>query len=296
MSSYLIAVTTQIGIYGLLTLSLSLQYGYTGLINFGQVGFYAIGAYAAALLGTALGWGPWGSLAAAALFAAVAAVPIGLLTLRLREDYLAIVTLGFAEVVRLTIVAEDWLTNGTAGISGIARPFAALGVGIERDLAFLALILVALVLVAVGLGVIVRSPFGRIVKAIRDDEDAVRVLGKEPFVPRIKVLCLGAAIAGFAGGLQAQYIGYVGPDQFISYVTFIIWIAMIIGGTRSFLGAIVGAGVVLLFLEGSRFLRDELPDISETALASARLAIVGLALILTMLYRPGGLVGGKDAR
>lgn len=295
MVGYLAAVLTQVGIYALLTLSLSLQYGFTGLINFGLVGFYAIGAYAAAILAQSLGLGPWSGLLASLSMAALFAVPIGLLTLRLREDYLAIVTLGFAEVIRLVATSESWLTNGTSGISGIERPFAALGIGMVRDLAFLGLIVAAIAAVAWLLTVIIRSPFGRLVRAIRDDEDAVRVLGKEPLRYRLPMLLLGAAIAGLAGGFQAQYIGYVAPDQFISYVTFIVWIAMIIGGTRSFRGALIGSAVILAFLEGSRFVRDAVPGISEVQLASLRLALVGLALILMMIYRPDGLVRERNA-
>lgn len=296
MTSYLIAVLSQVGIYALLTLSLSLQYGFTGLINFGLVGFYAIGAYTGAIVAVSLGWSPWAGMALAAIAAAAMAIPIGLLTLRLREDYLAIVTLGFAEVIRLVAVGETWLTNGMSGISGIERPFAWLGIGFARDVSFLTLIAGAIAILLVLLTVIIRSPFGRLVRAIRDDEDAVRVLGKEPLKYRLQVLLLGASIAGLAGAFQAQYIGYVAPDQFISYVTFIVWIAMIMGGTRSFRGAMVGAGLIIVFLEGSRFLRDALPDVSEVRLASVRLAIVGLALILMMIYRPDGLVRERDAK
>lgn len=296
MTSYLIAVLSQVGIYALLTLSLSLQYGFTGLINFGLVGFYAIGAYTGAIVAVSLGWSPWAGMTLAALAAAAMAIPLGLLTLRLREDYLAIVTLGFAEVIRLVAVGESWLTNGMSGISGIERPFAWLGVGFARDVSFLALIVGAIAVLLVLLTVIIRSPFGRLVRAIRDDEDAVRVLGKEPLKYRLQVLLLGASIAGLAGAFQAQYIGYVAPDQFISYVTFIVWIAMIMGGTRSFRGAMVGAGLIIVFLEGSRFLRDALPDVSEVRLASVRLAIVGLALILMMIYRPDGLVREGNAK
>lgn len=296
MSSYVIAVSSQVGIYGLLAMSLSLQYGFTGLINFGLVGFYAVGAYAAAIAAASLGWSPWAGLGVAALASMIAAIPIGLLTLRLREDYLAIVTLGFAELIRLIAVSESWLTNGMSGLSGIERPFAALGVGMGRDLSFLALIVAVIAALWAMLTLIIRSPFGRLVRAIRDDEDAVRVLGKEPLKYRLQVLLLGAAIAGVAGAFQAQYIGYVAPDQFISYVTFIVWIALIVGGTRSFSGALVGASLIMIFLEGSRFTRDALPDVSEARMASARLALVGLALILMMIFRPDGLVRARGAR
>jgi len=120
------------------------------------------------------------------------------------------------------------------------------------------------------------------------------VLGKEPLRYRLQVLLLGAFIAGIAGAFQAQYIGYVAPDQFISYVTFIVWIALIMGGTRSFSGALLGAALIMIFLEGSRFLHDAFPEFSETRLASVRLGAVGLALILMMIFRPDGLVRVRE--
>ena len=152
MSFYLLAVGTMGGIYALLALGLNLQYGYTGLINFGVVAFYAIGAYTSALLG--LHGVPFAaSLVAATLLAAAFAWPLGVICLRLRDDYLAIVTLAFAEILRTVVVSEDWLTSGPRGLPGISRPFAALGPSAEA-VAYLVLVLAMVavgVLITIGL-------------------------------------------------------------------------------------------------------------------------------------------------
>ena len=286
---YLLAVGTVGGIYALLALGLNLQYGYTGLINFGVVALYAVGAYTSALLslhGVPIGLG----MAAGALLAAACAWPLGLICLRLRDDYLAIVTLAFAEIVRTVIVSEDWLTSGPRGLPGIPRPFASLG-GQAASLAYLALVAIAVaggVLVTLGL---VRSPFGRLIQAIRDDEDAVRAIGKNPAGAKLVVFATGAGMAGLAGALYAHYLSYISPDQFVPLLTFYVWIAVIMGGAGRIGGALAGAALLTSFLEGSRFLRDVLPFVSDVQMASLRLAAIGLALVLFTIYRPQGLLG-----
>ena len=178
MEGYLLAVGTIGGIYALLALGLNLQYGYTGLINFGVVALYAIGAYTSALL-TMQGMPIALAMAAGTLLAAACAWPLGVICLRLRDDYLAIVTLAFAEIVRTVIVSEDWLTAGPRGLPGIPRPFASM----TPEAAGVAYLCLVLAMVAICMGVtagLVRSPFGRLIRAIRDDEDAVRSIGKSP--------------------------------------------------------------------------------------------------------------------
>jgi branched-chain amino acid transport system permease protein len=288
VTAYLTAVAIVALIYMLLTIGLNLQYGYTGLINFGVVAFFAIGAYASALLSLA-GWPLPLAFAAGMLAAGLVAYPIGLLSLRLSEDYLAVVTLGFAESVRLAIQQEAWLTKGVQGLPGIPRMFQALGVGEAASFATLVALLLCNI-GAIGLMLhLVRSPYGRLIQAIRDDEIAVTVIGKDPRRPKVQVFMLGAALAGLAGGFYAHFIGYLSPDQFLSLVTFYVWIAMILGGTGRVGGAVVGSALLMVFLEGSRFARDWIPGVSEVQMASVRLAIVGLALILFTLYRPQGL-------
>lgn len=292
MESYLIAVGIIALIYMLLTVGLNLQYGYTGLINFGHVAFFAIGAYASALL-SLQGWPLAPAFVVGMVVAGLAAYPVGLLSLRLSDDYLAVVTLGFAETVRLVIQEEKWLTQGVQGLPGIPRIFQSLGVGGYAELATL-LMLVACNGAAIALLVhLVRSPYGRLIQAIRDDEVAVKALGKDPARLKVQVFMLGAALAGLAGAFYAHFITYLSPDQFLPLVTFYVWIAVIIGGPGRTSGAVVGSLILMTFLEGSRFARDLIPGVSEVQMASVRLAIVGLALILFTIYLPQGIMGKR---
>ncbi len=295
MEAYLVAIGIISAIYVLLALGLTLQYGMTGIINFGHVGFFAIGAYATALFAEA-GWPLPVGFVAAALLAALAAWPLGMISLRLREDYFAIVSLGFSEIVRLVVTSEKWLTNGVQGIPGIPKLFGGLGVGIANGAAVLALLVLVNLVAILAMRRIVASPFGRMIEAIRDNEEAVKALGKDPARFKVQVLMLGAALAGLSGAFYAHYIGYISPDQFVPLVTFQIWMAIIMGGVGRVSGALAGTLILMLFLEGSRFLRDILPFISEVEMASVRLGLVGLALILFTIYRPQGLMGEARRR
>lgn len=296
MEAYLVAILIIASIYVLLSLGLTLHYGLTGLINFGHVGFFCIGAYAAAILSTYAQMPLIVGFVAAAILAGLMAWPIGLVSLRLRDDYFAIVTLGFSETVRLVVTSERWLTNGVQGIPGIPRLFEGLGVGMPTALAVLG-VLTAVNAVAVLIFFrLVKSPFGRMIEAIRDNEEAVRALGKDPARFKIQVLVLGAALAGISGAFYAHYIGYVVPDQFVPLITFYVWMAIIMGGVGRISGAVVGTGLLMLFLEGSRFLRDVMPFISAVDMASVRIGAVGLLLVLFTLYRPQGLMGDYTKR
>lgn len=295
MEAYIIAIAIVTAIYVLLALGLNLQYGLTGLINFGHVGFFCVGAYTAALL-SKHEISPLVAFPVAALLAAMAAWPLGVVSLRLREDYFAIVSLGFSEVVRLVATSERWLTNGVQGISGIPKLMDGLVPRTAEPVAVLAL------LVAVNLGAILmmrriaNSPFGRVIEAIRDNEEAVKSLGKDPAGFKMKVLMLGAALAGVAGAFYAHYISFISPEQFVPLVTFQIWMAIIMGGVGRMSGALVGTLILMLFLEGSRFLRDIIPFIPDVEMASIRLGVVGIAIVLFTLYRPQGLMGDFTRR
>ncbi|MBX3540496.1 MAG: branched-chain amino acid ABC transporter permease [Chelatococcus sp.] len=295
MEAYLVAIAIVALIYVLLALGLTLQYGFTGLINFGHVGFFAIGAYTSAIL--AMSGVPLVlSFAAGTIVAGLAAWPIGLIALRLRDDYFAIVTLGFSETVRLVITSEKWLTNGVQGIPAIPRMFAGISVGSLASFAVLAVLLVVTIIAVLGMGRIVKSPFGRIIEAIRDNEDAVKALGKDPARFKVQVLILGSGLAGLAGAFYAHYITYIVPDQFIPLVTFYVWMAIIIGGVGRVSGAVVGTVLLMVLLEGSRFIRDVMPFISDVEMASVRLGVIGLLLILFTIYRPQGLMGDFTRR
>jgi len=295
ITGYLIAISIITLIYLLLTLGLNLHYGFTGLINFGHVGFFAIGAYTSAILAMN-GLPVWLSFPAAMVAAGLVALPVGALSLRLRIEYFAIVTLGFSEAVRLIITEERWLTNGVQGIPGIPDLAVATGAPVSAaTLTFIVLVVTNVLAIAASYR-LVKSPFGRAIEAIRDDEDAMKALGKNPGGFKIRVFVIGAGLAGLAGAFYAHYITYISPDQFLPLLTFYIWMAMILGGVGRVSGALVGTIVLVLFLEGSRFLRDVLPGVSEVEMASVRLFVVGVALVLLVLYRPQGIMGDFSKR
>ena len=291
MDAYLVSIGIVVLIYALLAIGLNLQYGETGLINFGHVAFFAIGAYASALL-SLKGVPLWLSFPSAAALAALAAIPLGMAALRLREDYLAIVTLGFSETTRLVIQQEEWLTRGVQGLPGVPALFASAGTG-ARNLMQLAALLVAVLLAVLAIRLLQKSAFGRLLRAIRDNEAAVAALGKDPAGYKIRVFMLGAALAGIAGAFYAHFVTFITPEQFVPLVTFYVWMSITLGGVGSLRGALVGTLVLVVFLEGSRFLRDLVPGIAEAQMAHVRLGVVGLALILCMLYRPQGIFGKR---
>ena len=295
MDAYLIAVSVTALIYLLMAFGLNLQYGFTGLINFGHVGFFALGAYASALLVGAGAPMPVGFFAALTL-TAIAAIPLGFLSLRLRTDYFAIVTLGFSEAVRLVIINEKWLTNGVQGVPGITDIPTGFGLPFSGPISTLIILLIANGFAVYVFFRITRSPFGRAIQAIRDDEDAMRALGKEPGSFKIRVFMIGASLAGLAGAIYAHYITYITPEQFIPLVTFYVWVAIILGGAGRVSGAIVGTLALITFIEGSRFLRDVMPGISEVEMASIRLFTIGLALVLLIRLRPNGIMGDWTSR
>ena len=292
MTAYLMSIGIVVLIYALLTLGLNLQFGLTRLVNFGIVAFFAIGAYTSGLLslkGVPLPL----SFLAAMIVAALAALPIGLLSLRLREDYLAIVTLGFSEAIRITIQQEEWLTNGVQGLPGLPKAFASLGG--NSDLALFVTLVLVTALTAWGTLRLTRSPLGRLLRAIGDDETALMALGKDPARFKVQIFMLGAALAGLGGAFYAHFITFITPEQFIPLVTFYVWMSLIMGGTGTVRGAIGGTALLMIFLEGSRFAKDLIPGVSEVHMASVRLAVVGLALILFTLYRPQGMFGKRQA-
>jgi branched-chain amino acid transport system permease protein len=285
---YLVALATIVGVQVLLTLGLNFHFGLTGLVNFGHVAFYALGAYASALL-TLRGVGFLPAVGVGMGLAVAASLLVGAATLRLREDYFAILTLGFSELVRLLLLNARGLTQGALGLPGIPRPLA--GVVPGRGYAWLYLGLVAL---AVGLAfalcqVLARSPLGRTLRAVRDDDQAAMALGKDVLAFRLTALGWGAALAAVAGSLWAHYVTYVVPDQFTPEVTFYAWMAMIVGGPGSTVGAVLGTTGLVVVLESTRFAKDVVPVLDDAKLAALRQIAIGLGLILLTVYvrRPG---------
>ena len=291
MIAYLTAVATLVGVRALLTLGLNVQWGLTGLVNLGAVAFFAVGAYTSALLAVG-GVSLLFAWPAGVGVAIAAGAGLAMVALRLREDYLAIVTLGFGEVLRLFLLNEAWLTRGANGVTGIPRPLHA-WVGVHYDLFYLVLVLVAVALVYVALERLRRSPFGRVLRAIREDETVAAVAGKPVFRFKVQAFALGAGVAGLAGILFAHYLAYVEPNMFLPQESLFVWLALILGGSGNNRGALLGSAVLLGLLEGSRFVKDVIPFLTGVRLAAAQQILVGVVLVVLMIRRPEGLLPEK---
>jgi branched-chain amino acid transport system permease protein len=289
MLSYAIFTLTLCGIYALLALSLNLVWGGVGLVNRGLAGFFAVGAYTSALVTGAgapvlIGWG------AALLVGAVVGLVVTFATVRLRDDYLAIVTLGFAEVIRLVALNERWLTNGSDGISGIRAPLKA-ELGLDGfTLFYLGIVTLIVLLTSALLQRLDRSPFGRAMKAIREDQQLAAFAGKNVLRFKLQAFAVSAAIAALAGALYAHFQSYVSPDHFEPLITIYIFLAVTAGGVGRSSGAVLGAYLVVIFLEATRFLTQWLPGLQAVQLASLREILVGVALILVLHLRPQGIL------
>lgn len=294
MLDYLVAIATIVGVQVLLTLGLNVHYGLTGLVNFGHVAYYALGAYSTALL-TLAGVPALPAMAAGAVLAVAASLLVGAATLRLREDYFAILTLGFSELLRLLLVNAREVTRGTLGIPGIPRPLQAWG-GDSYHVLYLGFVLVAVAIAWALCEALARSPLGRTLRAIRDDDQAAMALGKNVLSFRLTALGFGAALAAVAGSLWAHYVTYVVPDQFTPEITFYTWMAMIIGGAGSMKGAVWGTAILVVVLEGTRFLKDVVTLVDEPRLAALRQVAIGIGLIVLTVYTRRLAAPGARAR
>jgi branched-chain amino acid transport system permease protein len=289
MLSYILFIVTVGGIYGLLALSLNLIWGGAGMVNLGLAGFFAVGAYASALLTTAAhapiiaGW------MLALIAGGLAGLVVTLSTTRLREDYLAIVTLGFAEVIRLVASNEIWLTRGTDGISGIPGPWKA-ALGRDFNAVYLVIVLVVLAAVFWLTRRIDRAPYGRVLRAIREDAQVAQVAGKPVLRFKVEAFALSAAIAGLAGALYGHFTSYIAPDLFLPLITVYIFLAVAGGGTGRPAGALVGAYLLMLLLESARFFVELIPFISAVQRAAIKELVIALTLILVLRLAPGGLL------
>ena len=280
------------GIYGIFALGLNLQWGYAGLLNFGHVAFMAIGAYATILLsmnGISL---PLAVLAGMIL-AGVAGAFLGVATLKLREDYLAIVTIGFSEILRFLLLNEAWLTKGSFGLYGYPRPFQDLVSAQDYNLLLMCIVVFALAVVYALLEILARSPWGRVLKSIRDDEAVSVSLGKNAFQYKIQTLALGSAIAALSGSLLAFYLQYINPMNFQPVETFYAWIIVIMGGSGNNRGTIIGAILLWGFFSGTRFIEGYL-YFSPSAASATRIVLIGTILIVLMMFRPQGILGRKE--
>jgi neutral amino acid transport system permease protein len=371
MVDYLIFLAISTALFALFALGLNLQWGFTGLINFGHIAFMTLGAYTTVLL-SLKGVPLLISAGAGAIVAALLGLIIGFATLRLREDYLSIVTIGTGELIRLVVnnqelpVGDTWI-SGAFGIQSYPIPLSTepnlftrfvmiglltllaavtfltlwrwiritqisrttdlgkrttgkqefasrLGVGIV--LAVLAaaiyisgviglynytpkagLMLVLLLVLAFvywRLEILVRSPWGRILKAIREDEEIPKALGKNVFWYKLQSLMLGGAIAGIAGAFFAWQLGAIYPDNFQPQITFDTWIMVILGGSGNNVGTILGAVIFFAYDALTREVLPRIVPLDEARLGAFRIMIIGLILMVLMIWRPQGILGKKE--
>jgi neutral amino acid transport system permease protein len=347
-NNYIVFLTLSSATYAIFSLGLNLQWGYTGLVNFGHVAFMIIGAYSTVLLSMN---GVPIVLAAliGAILAALMGLLIGLSTLRLREDYLGIVTIGVSELVRLVIQNTTWLTNGVLGIQGypillkfqptyftkiayiillsivmggavwrlvqwlrkdlqrwwqgipaiggclaiwIAGSMSLYDYTTEAGLMLASVVVLALVYI--GLEKLTSSPWGRVLKAIREDEEVPKALGKNIFWYKLQALMLGGGIAGVAGAFQAWRITNVYPDGFEPIMTFNAWTIVALGGAGNNVGVILGAIVFWAYDAATRMDWIKSLPFSSDQMGAFRVMIIGLILMLIMLWKPQGLLGNRD--
>ncbi|MEH1828701.1 MAG: branched-chain amino acid ABC transporter permease [Nostoc sp.] len=371
MVDYLIFLAISTALFALFALGLNLQWGFTGLINFGHIAFMTLGAYTTVLL-SLKGVPLLISAIAGAIVAALLGLIIGFATLRLREDYLGIVTIGTGELIRLVVnnqdlpVGDTWI-SGAFGVQSYPIPLSTepnlfvrfvmiglltllaavtfftlwqwirttqisrttdlgkrttskqefasrLGVGIVLAVLAVAIyisgviglynynpkaglmlvLLLVLALVYWRLEILVRSPWGRILKAIREDEEIPKALGKNVFWYKLQSLMLGGAIAGIAGAFFAWQLGAIYPDNFQPQITFDTWIMVILGGSGNNVGTILGAVIFFAYDALTREVLPRIVPLDEARLGAFRIMVIGLILMVLMIWRPQGILGKKE--
>jgi branched-chain amino acid transport system permease protein len=276
LSFFLFLITTT-SITLILAISLNIQFGYAGLVNFGQVLFLCLGAYSGALAFNA-GWHPALCLVIAAIVSGAGGFLMSFTVRSMSGTYWGIVTLCTAELVRLIVNNEPWIANGADGLSLIRR------VGYIEPLV-LGLAIVALLLSLL----IARSPFGRTLRLIREGDRLPLALGKDVRLFKMQTMTIGGALGGVAGCLYAFLNGYISPQDCMPIETFILWAMVVVGGSGSVVGMVLGTALVQTLYVGTRFL-THLVDLPADRLAALRLVLIGALIALTMMYRPQGLL------
>lgn len=322
--NYTVFFAITAGIFSLLCLGLNVQWGYTGLFNIGIAGFYAIGAYTSALISGPppgpMDWRvvggyqmPWviGFVVAAGVSGLIAFL-IGIPALRLREDYLAISTIGIAETIRLILKNESWLTNSVWGIKHIPSPLSdsiqsgmnsflnahpGIPFWLESLLSniynwfYLGLVILIILITYWVSERMIRSPWGRVLRAIREDETATSVYGKNVFWYKMQSFVLGAMIMGAAGSLYAHHARFIDATSFEPFFgTFLIWVMLIVGGSGNNKGAVTGGFLIWGIWAGTEFLTGQW-GLAGVRAASLRIICVGVILEIILLVRPQGIFG-----
>ena len=297
--SYLIFFITIAAILSIAVLGLNLQWGNTGLFNGGVAAFLGAGAYATILLGGTPqpehigGFGifyPF-ALMGGALFAGALAWLVGMLTLKLRHDYLAIATFGVAVAFESFVRNTTVITGGALGLRGFERPLEELiGNPLLYNIFFFLVVIVVLAVVHIFLEKLVHSPFGRLLRAIREDETAAQSLGKNPRRIRLTAFIIGSVILGLAGGLYATYYAFISPQDVVPTLTFQIWAMLIVGGAGNNRGAIAGAFLIWAVWTGSGWcLSKYAPVEAQIYTGTLQYILIGTIIVLMLLLRPQGI-------
>jgi branched-chain amino acid transport system permease protein len=305
--AYLVSFAIMASIYAVFCLGLNIQWGYTGLFNIGIAGFFCIGAYISAMITTPKPTGLYADyvrqifglnlpffmgLLGAAVVCGIIAFLIGIPTLRLAEDYLAIATIGIAEAVRLIFNNEHWLANGPRGLMGLPQPLSDLVDPRYYNYIYLVIVIIIMIVIYLLIERAIRSPWGRVLRAIREDEISASMSGKNIFNFKMQSLVFGAMVMGIGGALYAHYTKAISPDVFTPlYGTFIIWVMVIAGGSGNNKGVILGAFVVWGIWIGTKFLTDFLPYTLKARAPYIRFLLIGILLEFILIYKPQGLLG-----
>ncbi len=295
---YVISLLTFGGIYAVMALGLNVQWGFTGMFNAGIAGFFAVGAYASAMITTAASERHLGGLElpfivgfiAAMILAGIIAYAVARICIRLRSDYLAIATLGIAEILRLMFKNETWATNGPRGVSLVPKPFETLPEP-WNHLAFMALVL----LIVFGLYLLLerarKAPWGRVMTASRENEAATRAAGKDVDRLRVEAFVLGAMFMGLGGALTAHYLKFIDPNAADPLTaTFLVWVMLIVGGSANNKGAILGAILIWTIWSATELLTSRLPDELAIRTAYVRVFLIGLLLQIVLQRFPNGIL------
>lgn len=279
-NSYVLHVMIVIFLNIVLASSLNLIIGYCGQVSFAHAAYYGIGAYTATLLMLKLGFSFWLALPCAALGASVLGLIIGMPALRLKGDYLGIVTLGFGEIVRLVLLNSQSLTRGPAGLGGIPTPVL-FGIRLSGRVSFYYMVMIFAVICVILIRRMMSSGIGLAMMAVSCDETATESIGVNPVKYKLMAFILGAALAGMAGCFYASYISYISPDTFV-YNDSVTMLAMVtLGGLGSIVGPILGAIIITILPEALRVISDY------------RMILYGLAMVVMMIFRPEGFWGAS---
>ncbi len=301
---YALTLLTIGGVYAVISLGLNVQWGFTGLFNAGIAGFFAVGAYTSAILTAPPHYDYIGGfdlpvpvgLAAAMVASGLIAIPIGWLTVTLRADYLAIATIGIAEILRLILKNETWATNGARGVSMVPKPFEYLPEP-WNQLGLMALVLSIVAVLYFLLERARTAPWGRVMSAIRENEPAARAAGKNVEQFRIQAFVTGCAVMGLAGGLTAHYLKFIDPNAAEPVTaTFLVFVMLIIGGSGNNKGAILGAFLMWTIWSATEIATSRLPDEWIIRSAYMRVFLIGLVLQIVLQRFPGGILPERRLR